>query len=274
MAIGGIPYYWNCLQKGLSVQQNMDQLFFAEDAALADEYNELYRSLFDSPEPYMRIVETLGRTGGAMTRDELAQKSGIGTSGTFTHYLDDLEKCGFLTRYRQFGGNVKGAVYRLTDNYTLFHFRFASENIDHDARFWTNSLESQFRVTWTGLAFESLCLKHIDQIKAALGIAGVRTSTSTWRHIANDVYPDGAQIDLVIDRNDNIINLCEMKFCSGMFAIDKIYAKSLANKRQAFETVTKTRKGIHLTFVTTEGVAHNSYWSDVHSEVVLDDLFA
>lgn len=273
MAIGGIPYYWSCLQKGLSVQQNMDYLFFADDAALGGEYDELYRSLFDSPEPYMRIVEALGRDGGALTRDELVRKSGIGTSGTFSRYLEDLEKCGFITRYRQFGVDVKGALYRLTDNYTLFYFQFASENIDHDPRFWANSLESQFRKTWTGFAFERLCLKHVDQIKAALGIAGVRTAVASWRHRANDVYPDGAQIDLLIDRNDNIINICEMKFCAGPFAIDKRYAKVLANKRQAFETVTKTKKGLHLTFVTTEGVAHNPYWNDVQSEVTLDDLF-
>ena len=273
MAIGGIPYYWSCLQKGLSVQQNMDQLFFAEDAALCGEYDELYRSLFDSPEPYMRIVEALGRSGGALTRDELLQRSGIGTSGTFTRYLENLEACGFIMRYRQFGVNVKGAFYRLTDNYTLFHFQFAAENIDGDPRFWTNSLEAQFRKVWTGFAFERLCLKHVDQIKAALGIAGVRTSVSSWRHRANDVYPDGAQIDMLIDRNDNIINMCEMKFCSGPFAIDKQYARVLANKRQAFETVTKSQKGLHLTFITTEGVAHNSYWSDVQSEVTLDDLF-
>ena len=274
MAIGGIPYYWHFLQKGLSVPQNMDQLFFAEDAGLKTEYDELYRSLFQSPEPYMRIVEALGRDGGALTRDEVAHKSGIHTSGTFTRYLDDLVKCGFVTRYRHFGINVKGAVYRLTDNYTLFYFQFVAKNMDGDPCFWSDSLESPFRRTWMGLAFERLCLRHIDQIKAALGILGVRTSVSSWFHRADETYPRGAQIDLLIDRNDNILNICEAKFCRGTFVIDKRYSEALENKRQVLEAVTKTRKAIHLTVITTEGVAHNLYWNEVQSEVTLNDLFA
>ena len=273
MAIGGIPYYWSFLQKGLSVQQNMDQLFFAEDAELRTEYDELYRALFDSPEPYMRIVEALGRNGGGLTRDEIARKAKLSPCGTFTGYLDDLEKCGFVMRYRQFGADVKGALYRLTDNYTLFYFQFISENVDGDPCFWTNSLEAPFRRAWTGLAYERLCFKHLAQIKEALGIAGVRTSVSSWRHQADETYPEGAQIDLLIDRADGIINMCEMKFCDGTFAIDKGYAKVLANKKQTFKAVTGTKKGIHLTFVTVDGVTHNSYWSDVQSEVTLDDLF-
>ena len=273
MAIGGIPFYWHFLRKGLSVQQNMDQLFFAEDAGLRGEYDELYRSLFESPEPYMRIVEALGRDGRAMTRDEIVSASGLTSCGTFTRYLDDLEKCGFITRYRMFGASVKGAMYRLTDNYTLFYFKFVLENKDHDPKFWSSSQEAPFRKSWAGFAFERLCLVHAEQVKAALGIAGVRTSVTTWHHKADDVYPKGVQIDLVIDRNDDLINLCEMKFCAGPFVIKKPYAADLANKRQAFESVTGTKKGLHLTFVTTAGVAHNSYWSDVQSEVTLDDLF-
>ncbi len=148
-----------------------------------------------------------------------------------------------------------------------------AENIDGDPHFWTDSLEAPFRRTWTGFAYERLCLKHIPQIKAALGIAGVRTSVASWSHRADERYPEGAQIDLLIDRADDVINICEMKFCNGAFAIDKGYAKSLANKQQALRTVTGTKKGIHLTFVTVDGVAHNSYWNDVQSEVTLDDLF-
>jgi len=273
MAIGGIPYYWSFLQKGLSVQQNMDQLFFAEDAGLRTEYDELYRALFDSPEPYIRIVETLGRNGGGLTRDEIARKAKLSPCGTFTRYLDDLEKCGFIMRYRQFGADVKGALYRLTDNYTLFYFQFIAENVDGDPCFWTNSLEAPFRRTWTGLAYERLCFKHLAQIKGALGIAGVRTSVSSWHHQADETYPKGAQIDLLIDRADGIINMCEMKFCDGAFAIDKGYAKALADKKQTFKAVTGTKKGVHLTFVTVDGVVHNSYWGDVQSEVTLDDLF-
>ena len=169
---------------------------------------------------------------------------------------------------------VKGTVYRLMDSYTLFYFKFVKGNIDNDRTFWSNSLESSFRSAWLGFAFERLCLIHVDQIKRALGIAGVRTSVSTWRHKANKEFPKGAQIDLIIDRRDDIINLCEMKFCNGKFLISKKYDGELESKRQIFKMVTGTKKAVHLTMVTTEGVEHNSYWNDIKTEVTLDDLFA
>ena len=160
------------------------------------------------------------------------------------------------------------------DNYTLFYFKFIKNNIDNDRTFWSDSLESPFRMAWLGFAFERLCLLHIDQIKRALGISGVRTSVSTWRHRADSEYPKGAQIDLIIDRRDDIINLCEMKFCQGKFLIAKKYDDELLSKRQVFKAVTGTKKAVHLTMVTTEGVERNAYWNDVQSEVTLDDLFS
>lgn len=273
MALGGIPYYWNFLAKGLGVQQNMDMLFFADDAALRTEYDELYRSLFEFPEPYMNIVEALGRFGAPMSRDEVAKAAGMPSSGRLTGYLDDLEKCGFVGRSGSFGANVKGAVYRLMDSYTLFYFRFVRNNVSNDRRFWSDSVDAPFRLSWLGFAFERLCLLHVEQIKRALGISGVRTAVSSWRHRADGVFPKGAQIDLVIDRRDDIINLCEMKFCRGRFIITKKYDEELATKVQVFKGVTRTRKSVHITMVTAEGVEKNCYWSDIQSEVTLDDLF-
>lgn len=274
MALGGIPYYWNYLQKGVSVQRNMDLLFFAEDAGLKTEYDELYRSLFDFPEPYMAIVSVLGEFGAGLTRDEISIKADIPSSGRLSGYLDDLEKCGFIGRFKSFGRESNGAVYRLMDNYTLFYFQFVRNNSDGDTRFWSNSIDAGFRRVWIGHAFERLCLRHVDQIKAALGIAGVKTSVSTWRHKADDLCPQGAEIDLVIDRRDDLINLCEMKFHSGSFVITKKYADELSVKRQVFVAVTGTKKGIHQTFVTADGLFDNEYAADVQSSVVLDDLFA
>ncbi len=273
MVLGGIPYYWGFLEKGFGIQRNMDRMFFADDAVLSGEYGELYQSLFDSPEPYMAIVEALGQAKLPMTRDEIGKAASIPSSGRLTTYLDDLEKCGFIGRFRAYGAEVRGAVYRLMDNYTLFYFKFVKNNIDNDRTFWSDSLESPFRTAWLGFAFERLCLLHIDQIKRALGISGVRTSVSTWRHQADSEYPKGAQIDLIIDRRDDIINLCEMKFCHGKFLIAKKYDDELLSKRQVFKAVTGTKKAVHLTMVTTEGVERNAYWNDIQSEVTLDELF-
>ena len=273
MALGGIPYYWNCMRRGLGVDQNMDALFFSDGAELRHEYDELYTSLFDSPEPYMRIVEALGRSGRTLTRDEVVRFSGLASGGVFSRYLEDLEECGFVGKIKTFGLEKNGAKYRLTDNFTLFHFNFIAHNTDNDETFWTDSRGSGMRRAWVGLAFERVCLAHVQEIKSALGIAGVRTAVSVWSHRADEVYPEGAQIDMVIDRADGIINLCEMKFTGNEFTVDKKYDRELMNKRAVFQSVTETKKAVHLTMVTSSGVVRNAYWNNVQSEVTLDDLF-
>lgn len=274
MALGGIPFYWKPLEKGLSVAQNMDALFFAKGAPLAKEYDELYAALFDYPEPYMKLVEALGQKGVSMSRDEISSRSGIPSSGTLTRYLTDLEKCGFIERVNSYGKGVRDGLYRLMDNYTLFYFNFVKENTDGNERFWSDTLGSGRLHVWQGLAFERICLQHLEAIKETLGIRGVKTSASAWRHKADEVYPKGAQIDLLIDRADGIINLCEMKFVLGRYALDKAECERLENRASAFRRVSGTSKGINLTLVTSEGLEENRYSGSIHSQVTLDDLFA
>lgn len=152
-------------------------------------------------------------------------------------------------------------------------FQFLCDMDGKDEHWWSRSVSSAVQSNWRGLAFERLCLQHVPQIKAALGISGVLTNVHSWHHAADDVYPTGAQIDLLLDRADNVINICEMKYSSGPFAIDKALDADLAAKVETFRAVSKTQKAIHLTFVTSRGLARNSYWNDVQSEVTLDDLF-
>jgi len=273
LALGGIPYYWKPLRRGLSVAQNLDELFFANGAVLKDEFSELYASLFSAPEPYVRIVQALGKIGQGMLRDDLARECGMTSSGTLTKCLSDLERCGFVLKVQAYGKKVRNVFYRLIDNYTLFYLKFASQNVCHDEHFWTSSQETSVRKAWLGLAFERLCFQHVRQIKGALGIAGVKTSVSSWRHHGDEVYPVGAQIDMLIDRADGIVNLCEMKFSDGPYVIDKQEHDALVNRRETFRSVTGCRKGIHLTMITAEGLVHNAYWNDIQAEVVLDDLF-
>ena len=274
MALGGIPFYWKPLEKGLSVAQNMDQLFFARDAVLKHEYDELYTSLFDSPEPYMKIVEALGKNGGGLTRDEISAACGIPSGGVLTKYIADLEDCGFIQRMKNYGKDANGQVIRLIDNYTLFYFKFILNNAGGDESFWSNSAEAQFRKVWSGLAFERVVIQHAGRIKAKLGIAGVRTSVSCWRHKADDVWPKGAQIDMLIDRADDIINVCEMKFCKGRYTIDREEYDAIENRRAAFEKLAANGKGVHVTMITTEGLSANKYADDIQSAATLDDLFA
>ena len=274
MALGGVPYYWNYLQSGLSVAQNMDALFFSGEDRLEGEFRELFASLFAKDAPYVRIVEALCSRRQGLTRDEIAKETGFSNSGTLTRYLNELEQCGFVRRYRMCGRRVRNAIYQLVDNFTLFNFRFVRENRDGDPRFWSSSVDSPALMAWQGLSFELVCLEHVEQIKRALQIGGVHSSNYAWRceHPQDDAEK-GAQIDLVIDRNDGIVNLCEMKFASKEYAIAAKDDVAMRNKRAAFKRDTKTRKAVHVTYVTTFGLARNRYAGEVQSEVTLDDLF-
>lgn len=184
--------------------------------------------------------------------------------------LKELEACGFIRRYEPFGKIKKDALYQLVDFYTLFYFKYILKNRYKDEHFWIASQESPMHRSWSGYAFEMLCLCHIRQIKKALGISGVQSLVSSWR---SEMSGDGAQIDLVIDRKDQTVNLCEMKYSIAEFVIDKKYEGVLRNKLAAFLSETKTRKSLQLTFVTTYGVKANTYSSRIQSEVLLEDLF-
>ena len=273
MILGGIPYYWKYLDRSLSPAQNIDEMFFAGSDKLENEYDELYSSLFRKKEAYMRIVSVLGSKKAGMERGEIAAGAKVSNSGTLTKYLQELEQCGLIRKYLLPGKKVKGAIYQLMDNFTLFHFKFIANNPKHDRHFWTSSLDSPFHVAWEGLAFERLCLWHVEQIKRALQIGGVLTNSYVWRHVASSPDDVGAQIDLLIDRNDGIVNICEMKFCSDEYAITAEDAMSMRRKKEVFRRESATRKAIHVTYVTTFGLKRNAYANDVQSEVSLNDLF-
>ena len=272
MALGGIPFYWNYLQRGLSVAQNMDALFFSEDARLESEFQELYSSLFSKEAPYIQIVTALGKKRTGMTRGEISSATKIANSGTMTAYLEELEQCGLIRRYRLPGKSVRESIYQLIDNYTLFYFRFIRENLDQDTHFWTSSLDSRLLTTWQGLAFELVCLQHVACIKNALQIGGVHSAVYAWQMNAPS-DGNGAQIDLVIDRNDGIVNLCEMKFAADKYTLTAKDDKAMLCKKNTLSQELPQRKAIHIIYVTTFGLAQNSYWNNVQAEATLDDLF-
>ena len=274
MIMGGVAYYWSLLRKELSLSQNVDRVFFATDAPLKDEYRHLFRSLFRRPEVYMSIIEALGTKKVGMERGELLEATGMTNSGGFTAKLEELEECGFIRKYRGYGKARKNAVYQLIDNFVLFHYKFLDKR-PSDERFWSNQENTPARNAWTGAAFERVCLLHLSEMKKALGISGVLTDVSAWSCDANpEMGVNGSQIDLVIDRRDQVINLCEMKYSTQEYSITKEVDASVRHKVNDFRTVTGTKSAIHVTFVTPYGLAHNSYAGNVQSEITADDLFA
>ena len=270
MVMGGVPYYLNQMEKGLSVAQNIDRLFFEVGCALDGEFDNLYKALFKYSANYVSIVEALSKNMKGLTRQDIINTTKLQNNGGLTTMLKELEACGFIRCYEPYGKIKKTALYQLTDFYSLFYFHFIQKNRYRDEHFWTHSLGSALYRAWSGYAFEMLCLSHIYQIKKALGISGVQSLVSSWRSASSD---KGAQIDLVIDRNDNTVNLCEIKFYNQPFTITKAYYDNLLTKENDFLEETKTRKSIMTTFITTYGLVRNEYSSHVQCEITLEDLF-
>lgn len=276
MILGGIPYYLSLIDPELSYRQNIDNLFFRKRAELSDEFGRLYRALFSNSDQYIRIVEALNKKRIGLTRNEIENETGISKNGELTRMLDTLIKSGFVRGYNYYGHKKQQIMYQLSDYYSQFYFRFVKDNYGKDEHFWTNALDNPTLRTWAGLTFEQLCKDHVSQIKKKLGIAGVLSDESAWfsRKDPNveDASP-GAQIDMLIDRRDRVINVCEMKFSINEFAIDREYDKTLRNKVDVFRRETGTNKTIQLTMITTFGVKQGKYSSIVGSQVLLDDLF-
>lgn len=272
MLLGGVPYYWSLLDKEKSLAQNIDNLFFSRNGDLKDEFKELYASLFKRPEKYLAIIETLGKKKSGMTREEIVKESKLPYNGTVSTMLEDLENCGFIRKYAGIGKKTKDAVFQLIDQYTLFYFKFIQNNPVNDEHFWSKSIDKPIYNNWCGLAFERLCLVHSRQIKETLGISGVISSEYSWK-VEGSGEKSGAQIDLLIDRVDGVINLCEMKFSKKPFKIDAKYSKVLQNKRNRLIETTHTSKAVHITMVTSEGLVRNAYSDEIQNQATADDLF-
>ena len=278
MVLGGVPYYWSLLDREYSLAQNIDRLFFGSEGKLKNEFDDLYASLFENTEPYLSIVEALGEKKVGMTRLELEEIIGKTSSGTLTKRLEDLELSGFIRRYACLGKKERSTLYQLIDPFTLFYFSFMKGDRGTDEHYWTAMLESSTHSTWAGLAFERVCLWHVPQIKRALGIAGVLSQVYSWTYRPKkqegEEEDKGAQIDLLIDRNDKVINLCEMKFSETEYTVSAKEEENLRHRRSAFAEVTKTRKAVHITLVTTYGLKHTAHAGIIQQVVTMDDLFA
>ncbi len=273
MIFGGVPYYWSFLKRGMSLSQNIDELLFAKEAPLKNEYRYLYASVFKNPESYVRIIERLGKKKIGMTREEIAQGEGIPNSGDLTQKLDELESCGFIRKYYAFGMKSRNAVYQLMDCFTVFYLKFFEQGTS-DEHFWTAQINTPLINTWMGLAFERVCLLHVEQIKKKLGINGMLTEVNSWYCKADpDKGVFGSQIDLIIVRKDQVINLCEMKFSDSEYTITDKVDKNIHNKMHDLQIQTGTKYAIHPTLVTTYGIVENSYSGIIQSVVTMNDLF-
>ncbi len=270
MVLGGIPFYWDAVEKGLSATQNIDKFCFTRNGLLTKEFDNLFKSLFAKAERHEAVIFTLAKKGKGLTRDEISSGSKLANGGGLTRLLNELEESGFIRRYTPFGKRTKSSLYQLNDCFSLFHIKWMKGQKTSGQNHWIKMIENPKYRAWSGYAFEQVCLAHTEQIKKALGISGISTEESAWR---STQPKDGAQIDLVIDRRDGVINLCEMKFSAEKFIIDKKYDTELRNKIGAFKSETHTRKTIFLTMVTTFGLKANTYSLNVPNDLKMDILF-
>jgi uncharacterized protein len=272
MAMGGVPQYLKEVKPNLSAIQNIDKICFANGGLLQDEFSKLYGALFSNAERHIAIIRALAQKWKGMDRDEILQKTKLDSGGGTTTLLEELEQSGFIMSYQPFGKKQRDKIYRLTDSYSLFYLHFI-ENNSNEEGIWLQLSQSQKFKSWSGYAFENLCLAHLSQIKKALGISGIFTSSSIF-YKKQTADLGGTQIDLVLDRKDHVINLFEMKFYEEEFIPTKNFADNLREKRLIFKTYTNTKKQISWVMVSTYGIKHNQHSLGLVDNVLtMDDLF-
>jgi uncharacterized protein len=275
MITGGIPHYLKELRRGESFVQGIDRICFSSDGLLRDEFKDLYAALFSAGGGHVQIVRALADKPGGMTRSEIATACNISSGGSLTKWLEELSESGFIAEYIPLQKAVNDGIFKLNDEFTLFYFKFLENNRSVGTGAWEKLSNLPVWRSWSALAFENLCLKHVPQIKKALGISGVYTEQSSWRWLPKSgETEEGAQIDLLLDRQDNCINLIEIKFSVAEYELDKATAESLERKRRVFLGKTATKKLVFTTLLTTFGAKKNAYLlQTVHNQVTLGELF-
>ena len=267
MIFGGVPHYLNLLDTRLSLAQNINELCFKEYGYLNEEYYNLFHSLFDKPEKHLAILQALANKRDGLSRVELSNEKAIGGGSVLTKNLRELEECGFIRKYKNFSKSEKNFIYQLIDPFTLFSIRFLK-----DKKFdsWNEYINSPGYNSWRGNSFEIVCLNHIGQIKAKLGISGIETREFAWKSSGKD---KGAQIDLIISRKDGIINLCEMKYTNDKYALDSDEYSRIQNRIAQFQNEANVKHAIHVTLIAGNGYKKNKYSNIIQNVITGDDLF-
>lgn len=273
MVVGGVPYYLEQLEKGFSATQNIEQLCFSDNGLLKTEFSYIFSSLFNNAEKHEIILRKIVENGGTASREAIIASTNFSTGGDISTKLRELEESGFITALTIFNQKSAKKIYAITDYYTLFYLKFIEQMGKYEIGDWANRIDEPSINAWAGLTFEKICIQHVQQIKNALKIGGVSSRSSTWANKGNK-NSKGAQLDLIIDRRDRVINLCEIKYSINRYTITKSYDQVLRNKIVTFKESTKTNKSIYLTMITTFGLQANEYSrSIVQNEITMDHLF-
>ena len=279
MAVGGVAKYLTYVNPGKSSAQIINDICFNSSGDLYNEFEFLYRSLFDNYLYHIKIIRALASSSSGLTKNELLVAAGLSSGGRSSQFIQELVESDFIVYSVPFGKKSSNGKYILVDEYSLFYLRWIESVTKQgssrvDEHYWLKQKTSAAWIAWSGYAFEAICQKHYLQIKKALGIGAVSTAISSWHH-RSSTGEKGAQIDLVIDRADACINLCEIKFHKNEFTITKEYFNQLAYKKELFQKITKTRKTVFMTLITCSGVLKNEYYRQAvdGGDITTDELF-
>lgn len=272
MMVGGIPYYLRYFNKRLSLAQNINEIFFADEAPLKDEFNRMFASLFKNAEPIKQIIKAIASKNKGITRKELSEITGVTDSGEVSRQLNALIAGDFIIKYKSFGDNKRDEIYKLVDPFSYFYLTFLDKSNDNRNIDWINIEDSSRVLSWKGYAFENVCWNHIHQIKMALQIGGVSTTEALWSK-RGDENTRGTQIDLIIVRKDNVVHMCEIKFYNDEFEVDKDYHLILERRKKILREQIPKRATIHNTLITTYGLRKTNYFGDFVHVVTIDQLF-
>ena len=271
MIFGGIPYYLGYIDNSISLAQNVDRLFFSRYGILKGEFDRLFNSVFSNPEAIKSIVKLLYTRNAGYTRKEIINNLKVSDGGVLSKNLNSLIASDFVIKYVPFGFSKRQEHYKLVDPFCLFYLHFVENQNKNNEKYWQQNTSSPQIVSWRGFAFENVCFNHIGQIKKALGISGVISANSAWSKKGGD--EEGTQIDLLIHRNDNVINMCEIKFLSEDFTVDKSYYRVLLSRPERLRELISPKISIYNTLITTFGLKQNEYSGGFANVVILDDLF-
>ncbi len=272
MIFGGIPYYLGYFDGEFSLAQNVDRILFAKNAKLKDEYDRLFQSVFVNPDAEKALVTFLATRNAGYTRKEIASRLGVSDGGRLTGHLNALIAGDFIVKYIPFGMGKREEHYKVIDPFCLFCQHFLHTAHDRSETFWQENVTAHPVVTWRGFAFENVCFNHIPQIKKALGVAGVITSASAWSKREDD--REGTQIDLLLKRNDNVLNMCEIKFYGGNYTVTRDDYLTLLARQELLVGKVSPRITVRSTLITTYGLTRNEYSGVFTNVITLDELFS
>ena len=282
MMLGGIPYYLNFMSPHKSIYQNIEDECFDINGRLVDEYAIIFNSLFKNSENHKKVVEYIASKHKGVLLEELTGKFSSLKGGSLSRILDNLVSSSFIKKTPPLYNEAKGTIYRLIDEFVLFHLKWikpAPRSIfeSPSTLYFQNRAQSNSFKSWRGFAFERLCLKHEYQIRQSLGIHKI-LSIPSMVYFYDQQGKRSSQIDLLFERADNVISICEIKHSESEYELTKADVNSLMRKKEDLRRYLalkkKTQKDIHIVYVTTNGVYLNKYFHQLQPSVVkLDDLF-